>query len=547
MKFSTYIVERLKKEGIHFLFGVPGSYIMPIWQASYGHNTTKVVTSRHESGAVFMASGFARIKKIPGVALTTIGPGITNAVTGVAEAYKESLPILLISGQASRSTFGLGAFQESSGLGRSFHPTELLSSVCKSSVEIVNIHSAVEQFEQLFYLAADQRPGPVHLSIPVDIQQSELPSIHPVSRLPQSYPLQEEEVQYILDRLKSAKAPLILVGWGCALANCGDQINQLSLVLKAPLLSTAKGLSAISSRFDYFIGHIGPGVNKATLQFLNSYSPDYILGLGCSFSQYYTHQIDNILLSATIDQVDIDSKVILSSRYNIKKIIRSDLTQFMKKLLEKYSDYRTSRCLDNLLTVKEKLYQLSDIQKSSSLMAAVLHRLNELICEEHILMPDAGNHWLNTLSLYQPKYPGNFMVNTSLGTMGYAISCCIGMSVASPAKKVICITGDASLLMSGNEITVAQEQKLNILFIVFNNGSHGRIRVAQQMDFNGAVHGTDIAHINFSQWAASFGMLSDTARDIIEFETVMAHELPTNTPFLLEVCVDKNEIPICLQ
>lgn len=172
MKFCEYIKQRLLELGYSTIFGVPGSYIMPIWQ-QFGNNI-KVVLARNEAGAAYMADGWSRITGKPGIVLTTIGPGITNSISGVASAYKDSVPLLVITGQASTNSYGRGVFQESFKLDRGFNPKNLMDQITKASIEITNVENAPFLFEAAFKIAISGRPGPVHISVPYDIQIQEI-------------------------------------------------------------------------------------------------------------------------------------------------------------------------------------------------------------------------------------------------------------------------------------------------------------------------------------------------------------------------------------
>lgn len=549
--FAEYIVSRLAARGIDYVFGVPGSYIMPLWQRCIGGQVPMAITARHESGAAYMAGGYARIKHCLGVVLTTIGPGVTHVMTGIAEAYRESIPLLFISGQSACDTFGRGAFQESSGLGRSFHPTQLLAPICKQSLEITRMDQAIEAFETLFALATDQRPGPVHLSIPIDVQNAPLFSQTRLNVKPYKSPVAlPPPVEPMVDRIRSAKRPLMLVGWGCGLARCSALLNMLSSRCKIPLLTTVKGLYAIDHTFPYFIGHIGPGGNAHTLTFLYTFRPDYILVLGSSLSCYAVKAIAPLLEHAHVDQIDQDETLKRHRSPYTDQLILSEIGLLLRRLTEALKRYPPLPVMDGRCSLIERtrhtLYRYPKPSCARAFMGEAVTHLNHLLPKNTIVMPDAGNHWLNTFSLYQPKCEGNLVANTSLGTMGYAIGCCIGMQLASQDRRVVCITGDASVLMSGNEMTVAKEWQLNLLFIVFNNACHGRIRTAQQQNFKHRTHATDITPVDFAMWARSYGIQAMVADDIKTFDQAVQQALHLDTLCLIDVRVDKDEVPVCL-
>lgn len=554
MKFCEYIYKRLNQMNYDYVFGVPGSYIMPIWQVFKG--LPKLVLARHESGAAFMADGWSRITKKPGVVMSTIGPGQTNMLTGVACAYKDSIPLLVITGQGNVDTFGKGIFQECYPLDRGFSPISIFEPVTKASIEITDIRNAVFLFERAYNIATSGRPGPVHLSIPYEIQDAELPKDSQILNIGENglNKINEsilcDNMMEVFKHIEESERVLILAGWGCYLSDSSDELKTLSEKLSAPIITTIKGLSAVDYSWDFFIGHVGNGQKRGVVEFISKYDPDTILILGSSVSNFEVGSLNSILDRAKCVQVDISSEQ-LGLHRAIDVGIHSDLKLWIReacKLLpsrrhdeikEKISLFKNTCVLDN----NKEL----DSTSENSFMALAINKLNAILPENSVVIPDAGNHWLDTLSLYNTKSVAGFFTNSGLASMGHAIGSSIGIKLASPNKRLICITGDGSTLMFGNEISVSVRLKLDNIFIVFNNSSMGRVRTHQYFNYNCDYVASDIEEFNASEWAESMGAVNYRTKTIDEFVEALKAALKLNSTSVIEVIVSKDEIPVYLR
>lgn len=545
MKFCEYISKRLENLGCTYVFGLPGSYIMPIWQAV--GSTSKLILSRHESGSAYMADGWSKFNGSLGVVLTTIGPGITNVITGIAGAYKDSIPLLVITGQADTTKIGSGVFQESSEGNVGIVPTKIMSSVCKASFEITSVGNAIDLFEKALTIALSGRNGPVHLSIPKDIQISEITSNNHVfsnkNKIKNTF-----YDEHLFSKIDSYKRPLILVGWGSFLSNSSDKILEFSSKINAPIISTVKGLSAVSYYWDLFVGNIGPGANKEVFEFIKEYSPDALIFLGCGMNSYYMDELLSVI-SKDADRLQVDiSEEQIGYNYNVNFGINADIRMFLDGILTYLKDKKVTD--KNIISkiLEWKSYSLTpkyiDEVSKAGLMAKSIYELNKLLPVNSTVIPDAGNHWLDTLSLYRTKSPFGLCTNSGLGTMGHAIGASIGMKLANPEKRIICISGDGSMLMSGCEISVIPELEIDNIYIVYNNESLGRVREWQNSTCGNTV-ATDITKVNFSEWAKSQGIYSYQVNDINEFSIALKEALKRSKASLIEVLIDKDERPFC--
>lgn len=544
MKFAEYVYKRLQEIGCDYAFGIPGSYIAPIWQSF--KESAKLILARHESGAAFMANGWTRITGKLSVVLSTLGPGITNVITGTACAFKDSLPLLVITGQAPVESFGKGVFQECYPTDRGFSPNGIMSHVTKASIEINNIKNAVHLFEQAIKIATSGRKGPVHISIALDVQNQDVTEEQDL-RYKNVSTVLRYDIEKVIDRFYSAERPLIIAGWGCHLSGCSKQLEMLSSKWGAPILSTVKGLTACSYKWEMFLGHVGPGQNKEILDFLYSYKPDLILVLGASLASYYSSHIKPIIDQSYCIQVDIDAEQ-LGFYQRIDCCIQADLREWLTSVCNSFKYHKNCRDIkEKILQFKSELLQTySQLASKTGLMAKSINMLNRILPENAIVIPDAGNHWLDTLSLYRTQQANGFFIDIGIGSMGHAIGSSIGIKLADPNKRVVCITGDGSILMSGSEISVSTELNLNNIYIIYNNASHGRVRTDQYITWNEDYIASDIIMCDFCKWGESLGAQGFRVASENEFKEAVASALEIESTSVIEVLVDKNEIPVCL-
>lgn len=532
MKFCEYIYHRLQELSYDHVFGLPGYYIMPLWQ-QFISKRPNLVLATHEASAVYMADGWTRFNHDkPAVVLVTLGPGITNTITGVASAYKDSIPMIIISGQAKTTDISSGSFQECApNVSHSFSPAELLKPITKMSLEITDKKKAVDDFEKALKVSMSGRKGPVYLSIPLDVQLSDVAPKKGYNFKPSFKKISHKEK--IIKLINQSERPLIISGWGVFLSNTENLLKDFSTKLSAPILTTIKGLSTIDSHFQNFIGHIGHGQRKETMDFLEKYKPDLTIVLGASLSSYYLSAISTLLNNTKIINVNLEK----NTRINCVNVL-SDLTNFFGKILPNLK--QKNKHLDLPLSFP------SNIQ-GKHIMANSIALLNNILPANSIVVPDAGNHWLNTLYYCFPQKINGFFTNAGLAGMAHAIGFSIGLAFTQSKRKIICISGDGSFLMGGNEIITAQKYRLNVLFIVFNNSSLGRIRIAQKQNFKRNYVATSLNNVSYTKLGDAFSIKSYVVKSVSGFKKKVQKALKYKGSVLIEVISSSDEIPPCLE
>jgi acetolactate synthase I/II/III large subunit len=562
---TDYLHQQLSAAGVTRAFGVPGYFVMPVWHAF--RKDPQIILARHEGGAAFMADGYARATGNLGVVLTTSGPGVTNTATGVASAYQDSVPMLVISGQGSPTTFGRGVFQESFLLDRSASPAALLAPITKTALEIVAPENAAFMIDTAITLALSGRRGPVHLSIPLDQQQLDIP-VPPPPR-PDSPPTVGDvpAAPCILDAaelLRSACRPLILAGWGSMLARAQPEIARLSAQLGAVVVTSTKAVSCLPRDHPMLLGHFGPGQRSDIAQAVSSYQPDVVLVVGASLSRYYANPLAAVLENAATIRIDISAEQV-AFRMRADVGIVGDAREAVSALRSVIaaggadSGAEPDRSAVELVSAfQERAERAALRQKPEShgmpSVAGTIVRLSRMLPPDAVVIPDAGNHWLDTISLCRAGRTGGVQLNCGVGAMGWAIGASVGMAMvasqqgaAGRGPLTVCVTGDGSMLMHGAELTVAAEHELNLLVVVFNNRSHGRVRLGQRLDFDREPMGTDIPGIDFAQWMSAMGLRTFRIDHADQVDEVLAAALATPGTVGVEVLCHPDEVPACLR
>lgn len=554
MRLNSYLHQQVRLTGTSRAFGVPGSYIVPIWQAF--KSDPRIVLARHESGAAFMADGWSRATGRLGVVLATVGPGLTNLVTGVGCAYRDSTPLLVVTGQAPAASFGHGAFQESYSLDRSASPRDLLAPVTKESLEITDLANARYLVDTAIATAMSGRAGPVHLSVPVDLQMAELPGTGHELAVPRPWPATSPSaLAPTAADLVAAERPLILAGWGAARHALGGDIEVLADHLGAPVVCSTKAISCLPASHPMLAGHLGPGQRSDLVPLLHSYAPDVVLLLGVSLQEFYAGPIAELLDRAKTVRVDVDPDQ-LWRRHNPDTALLGDLRSVLPGLREEVAGRLPPgrRGTRPGVDVAEVLARFRDRRTRAAAaqsaafgehvsMAGTIARLGALLPPDAVVVPDAGNHWLDTLSLHQPARSGGILLNCGLGAMGWGIGAAVGVAMADRGHKTVCVTGDGSMLMHGSELSVAAEHGADLLVLVFNNRSHGRVRVGQQLDADGDLLGSSLPDVDFVQWMTAMGVTSSRVSGPGDVGPVLGQALERKGTVGVEIHCDPDERP----
>lgn len=538
MKLYEYINNTLKSYGCRKVFGVPGSQVKPIWQ---NLKDLEIVLCSHEQEASYAATGYSKASG-EFVAVVTIGsPGVTNCASGIASANMDSVPMLYISGRIPEQLKGRGLLQEESSINRAFNSKELLAQLTKDQIEINDITTAAQKFQEACEIAKSGRAGCVQVSIPVDVQAMELPTEEIII---DKYKQSDKTVN--IHEFPKITKPLIILGWGSWQARAVEHIYELAKKIGAPVLATSKGYSCIWGEHPNYLGKLGYGFNPITEKFLQDYAAEQLLVFGSSMGRKNISEacfrilenVETYLYSVECEDVTFRfPKGHWFQVDDLKGMVDSWLKNIKSENINSIADFKSVR-------EEQRKFYLDRIE-SNDLMARAIYELNNLCDESCVVTADAGNHLLDTGILYEPKKPGGMFLDVGIRAMGSSPCSSAGMAVALKDKYIISVVGDGCMLMNGNVMAMAKRLNLPILFLVINNSSLGRVRIGQMEQKN--FIGTDLGNIDFSLYGQAFGLDSYKASSMDEFQVAMKKILAEKKTTILELCTDKDEIPPSLK
>ncbi|MFZ5942620.1 MAG: biosynthetic-type acetolactate synthase large subunit [Bacillota bacterium] len=462
---AQILVKALENQGVELIFGYPGGAVLEIFDALM-ESPIKQVLVRHEQGGTHAASGYARASGKAGVCIATSGPGATNLVTGIATAYMDSIPLVIITGQVARSMVGTDAFQE-------VDITGITSPITKHNYLVQNIGDLPKITAEAFHIAQSGRPGPVLIDIPRDVAMASC-TYKPLEKVElRSYkPNLKGHPTMIKNAVKTfmeAKNPVVCIGGGVISSDSGSLVKQLVELTGAKAVATLMGLGAFSGTSPAFLGMLGTYGNKAAN--LAVQESDCFLALGMRFDDRVVGNPQRFAPKAKVIHIDIDPSEICKN-VPVDIPIVGDLNQVLGEMLEVIK--KTDKVKENAE------YPNKDIIVNPGLNVPwVLRKLQSIVPEDTIITTDVGQHQMWTAQHYNFTHPRSFISSGGLGTMGYGIPAALGAQLAFPQKQVWVITGDGSFQMGMPELGTIAELDLPIKILIFNNSGLGMVRQLQ--------------------------------------------------------------------
>ncbi|HEX5125436.1 MAG TPA: thiamine pyrophosphate-binding protein [Rhodocyclaceae bacterium] len=572
---ADLIVAYLDQLAVDFVFGVPGGAIEPLYNAlarSERRGGVRVITARHEAGAAFMADGYARDTGKLGVCIATSGPGATNMITGVACAYDNDIPLLAITGQPPLPSHGRRALQESGSTGVNIagmfrHCTRYNTSVVHVSQAETKIVAAI--------MRASQASGTAHLSIPVDIQRSNLASTSASYDLPRllerSSLIDIFSVQALVQALSQSRNAVFLIGSGCS--ESISTILALASRLGARFVTTPDAKGLVSSRHPLNRGVFGFAGHESARELLLD-NPDLVVAIGTSLGEWTSGGWSDLLLCERLIHIDSSDDHLMRSpmaRLHVRGHIRSVIDSALQLLDD--SGYQAKPLLLNVASNEEPIDSIAPVhsasnKNSSARMSPVdlMHSLSRYCPPTTRIVADAGNssawaiHHLEIADrrAVRPSLPGvhcspaqdlrnapsNWLhVLMDFAPMGWAIGAAIGMAAADRSRAVVCLTGDGSYLMNGQEITVAQAENLPVVFIVLNDGALGMVKHGQRLA-NAESIGFELPAVDYAAMANAMGINAKVITSADDFDRLNFGEILNHRgPTLLDVRIDSEVMP----
>ena len=545
-KGAEILVKTLSSLNIDTVFGYPGGAVLPIYDAIFNQNRIRHILVRHEQAAVHMAEGYARSTGKVGVVLVTSGPGATNAVTGLTDAFMDSVPILCLTGQVPTHLIGTDAFQEADTVG-------ITSSCTKYNYMVKNISELEETILEAFYVCKSGRPGPVVVDLPKDIQNEMFSYNSLKSKRPNSYkPIIRPKISQIKDMINiicASKKPIIYSGGGVinSGANASKILSDLVNYLNIPITNTLMGLGAIPANNPNFLGMLGMhGTYEANLAMYNC---DLMLCIGARFDDRVTGKIESFSPKSKKIHIDIDPSSI-NKNVKVDFPIIGDAGNTMKMLLNelrstkiKINSDHLSKWWKNIDAWRKKdCLSFKDSNKVIKPQRA-LKELNLAIKGRDVYVTtEVGQHQMWAAQYIDFFKPNHWMTSGGLGTMGYGFPSSIGVQVAHPNKTVVCIAGEASFLMNIQELSTLKQLNVPVKVFILNNEYLGMVRQWQQI-FHGERYSESYSDSlpDFCKLANSFGIKGMQIKRPEDLKKSIREMLEYDGPVIVDVCVEKLE------
>lgn len=537
---SQMIIEALHLEDVKVVFGYPGGAALNIYDEIYKQNYFKHILVRHEQAAVVAADGYARATGKVGVAVVTSGPGITNALTGIATAYMDSIPIIIISGQVSSNLIGTDAFQEIDAIG--------MSRPCvKHNFLVKNIQDLPRILKEAFYIAKSGRPGPVHIDIAKDVTATKAVFKYPSSinmlTYKPTYKGHLGQIKKAVELILDAKKPLFYIGGGVVSSNASEVVRELVEFTNIPAVETIMALGVLSCEDKNFIKMAGMHGSYAANMALSEC--DLLICLGARFDDRITGNTKEFAKYATIIHIDIDPS-------SISKIIHAhypivgDINIIVAQLLEELKKEKIKSFKDWHGTIKtyDKLHPLTYKDSKESIKPQwVIEESAKILGDNVIVSTDVGQHQMWVAQFYPFKEPRKLLTSGGLGTMGYGFPAAIGAKVAFKDATVVNFSGDGSILMNIQELATANEYGIPVINIILNNGFLGMVRQWQSMFYEERFSSTNLQNLapDFVKLAQAFGGKGYKCESKDEFREALKDAVKSNKVCIIDVSVDRFE------
>jgi acetolactate synthase-1/2/3 large subunit len=550
MTGAKIIVETLKRLGIDTIFGLPGGVVLLIYDELMKDGKIRHILVRHEQGATHMAEGYARASGKPGVVLVTSGPGATNTITGIADAYMDSVPLFVMTGQVPTYFMGNDAFQETDSVG-------ITRPITKYNVVVTKPEMLSYEIIKAYQICQMGRPGPVVVDLPKDVTTAETEFIFPERiNIPEKFKQEgnEKQIKVAVETLLKSEKPIIYGGGGIITSGAHEELEELVDILGIPVTLTLMGLGGFDGTRPEFLGMLGMhGTYTANMAINNS---DLVFAIGARFDDRVTGNIEYFAPLAKIIHIDIDPASI-SKNIDIDVPIVGDAKNVLKKMLQiiksEVPKSEIKKFRERIEPWWEKIREWQQkfpltYKKSQNIIKPqeLVETTYELTKNESVIITtDVGQHQMWAAQYYKIKEPRTWITSGGLGTMGFGFPAAIGAKIAKPSKLVICFAGDGSFQMNMQELATAVEEKVGVRVIIFNNGEHGMV-TQWQRKFYGRRYAASRFKVqpDYKKLAESFGAIGykiEHPSELKEKLTKAIFEEPEDIPVIIDVKVDPEE------
>ncbi len=530
------LIECLRDERVDTIFGYPGGALLPLYDELYDADIRHILV-RHEQGAAHAADGYARATGKVGVCLATSGPGATNLVTGIANAYMDSIPVVAITGQVPTPLIGNDAFQEADITG-------ITLPITKHNYLIKDVNDLPRIVKEAFFIASTGRPGPVLIDLPKDITTDELEFKYPETVHLRGYHpdinIDKDAVRRAASMMMQAERPIIYAGGGVIISNTSSELLKLAETINAPVTTTLLGIGAFPQSHPLSLGMLGMhGTRYANYAVQES---DLLIAIGARFDDRVTGKIDAFAAQAKVIHIDIDpAEIGKNVRVDLPVIgdAREVLRLLLSYLREKQS--KSGAWLEKIDAWKKEYplqYQQSDTVIKPQYVIQEIHRA----CPDAIIVTEVGQNQMWAAQYFQYEQPRTFITSGGLGTMGYGFPAAMGAKVGCPDRTVIDIAGDGSFQMTSQELATVVKNDICVVVAILNNGYLGMVRQWQELFFDRRYSHTELTQsVDFVKLAEAYGAIGIRAEKPSEVPSAISEALAADRAVIIDFVVDPTE------
>lgn len=537
---AQMVIESLIAEDVSVVFGYPGGAIMNVYDEIYKQSGFEHVLARHEQAAIHAAEGYSKATGKVGVAMITSGPGFTNAVTGLADAYMDSIPMVVISGQVPMSLIGTDAFQEIDAVG--------ISRPCtKHNYLVTDASDLPRVMKEAFYIASTGRPGPVHVDIPKDVTAQIEEFVYPDKIELETYkPTVKGNLRQIkkaVDAIAEANRPIFYLGGGVINSNAADEVRELVNMTNIPAVETLMARGTLGADNENLISMLGMHGSYAANMSMSE--ADLMIAIGSRFDDRVTGKLSEFAKHARIIHIDIDPASIsklVSVDFPIVGDVKNVVNEMIPLAKEKVDSTKYAQWRDTVANF-DKLHPLAYEDSDDVLKPQwCIERLGELLGDDANISTDVGQHQMWSAQFYPFSRPRQWITSGGLGTMGFGFPAALGVKRGCPDKVSINVTGDGSILMNIQELMTAVEYKLPVINVILNNNYLGMVRQWQTMFYDKRHSSTDLSlQPDFVMLAESFGGIGYRVKTKEEFDAAIKDAVEKNVVALIDVTVNRLE------
>ena len=542
---AEIFLESLKREGVKTIFALPGGVVLKIFDVLHQQSDIRVILTRHEQGAGFMAVGAAKATGKVGVALITSGPGMTNVITALADAYMDSVPIVVFSGQVSTALIGNDAFQEADNIG--------LSRPCtKYNFLVKDVNDLAQTIKEAFYIANTGRPGPVLVDIPKDISMDKgefhYPQSVSIRGYNPTYDGSKWKIKQAADAIMKAKRPILYIGGGVLLSGASAEVKELAELTHVPVDMTLMALGAFPGDHPLSLGMLGMHGTYAANMAMH-YS-DLVIAVGARFDDRVTGKVSEFCPSAKIIHIDIDPT---SIRKNIHvdipivgdcKRVLTELINILRATVNGDQKEQRKPWWDQL-AAWQQAHPLAYVQDPDGQIKPqyLIDRVYQLTADrDPLVSTDVGQHQMWAAQYFKLKSPRSWLTSGGLGTMGFGFPAAMGAQAAFPNRLVLCIAGDGSFQMNTQELATAVVEKLPVKVFVINNRFHGMVRQWQDLFYEGRYASSYLNTVpDFVKLAEAYGAAGVRIDKVGDVDAGVQEALSINRPVVIDVPVYQYE------